>query len=259
MKKITKPFGEFGKLATQYDTFRPSYPKKAISFIYNTIGVKQPNILDLGCGTGISTRQLAKNKGLIVGYDADKQMLKVASQQNQNQSNITYRNGRVEKLPFENNSFDGVTAFIAFHWFMNKKAISEIKRVLKQDGTLCIVQPRFASFQKDFRIILEKELNLKILKNYKISKEIMPFLTENGFRVKKRIFESDTKYTLSGYLSLLKSYSLWNYVPANQQQEIEELLKKHFKTKLRSGYIRNIRYVEVVIAVKMKGSYNDKK
>ena len=250
IKKTAKPFGEFGKLAVQYDTFRPSYPKKAISFIYNTIGVKQPDILDLGCGTGISTRQLAKNKGLIVGYDADKQMLKVALQQNQNQSNISYRNGRAEKLPFENNSFDGVTAFIAFHWFMNKKAINEIKRVLKSHGALCIVQPRFALFQKDFRIILEKELHLKILKNYKISKEIMPFLIENGFRAKKKIFESDTKYTLSEYLSLLKSYSLWNYVPVNRQKEIEELLKRHFKAKLRNGYIRNIRYVEVIIAVR---------
>lgn len=248
MNKTAKPFGEFGKLATQYDALRPEYPKKIISLIYEAIGVKQPTILDLGCGTGISTRQLAKNKGIIIGVDADKQMLTTASQQAR--SNILYKHSRAEKLPFENASFDAVTAFTSFHWFMNKKAINEIKRVLKPRGIICIVQPRFASFQKDSCVLLQKNLHCKIPKNYIRSTEMIPLLIKNGFKANKQIVESNIKYTLNHYISLLKTYSWWNYVPILRQKEIEQLLKSHFKTKMKNGYIRNIKNFEVITARK---------
>lgn len=239
-------FGEFGKLATQYNNMRPVYPKKIISIIQKTIPLKRPTILDLGCGTGISTRQLS-NIGIVIGCDADRKMLKVASQYLK--PNISYENAKSEKLPFDNARFDAVTAFISFHWFMNKKAINEIKRVLKPNGVLCIVQPRFASFQKDYRMILERELRIKIPKKYKIASEILPFLNANDFQISCHVVKSNVTYSLPKYIELLKSYSLWNYVPISRREKIESMLKSHFKTKLRKGHIQNTKNIEVIIAI----------
>lgn len=245
---MAKSSGEFGRLAAQYDAFRPTYPKKVISIVYGAIHSKNPVILDLGCGTGISTRQLAREKSSVVGCDIDAKMLKVALQRAK--GNISYKQGSAEKLPFADAAFDAVTTFIAFHWFMNRKAINEIKRVLKPKGALCVVQPRYLQVQKDFRIILERELRRKIPKKYKISTEIVPFLVKNGFRVKMQNVRSDAKYTLNKYVDLLKSYSLWNYVPEPRRKEIEKLLKAHFRLKLQDGYIRNIKNIEVIIVKK---------
>ncbi len=245
-KNVSKSSGEFGKLAAQYDAMRPSYPKKAISILYRAINTRQPIILDLGCGTGISTRQLAKNKGLIVGCDADVKMLITALQRPE--KNVSYMQGVAEKLPFADGTFDAVTAFIAFHWFMNRKSISEIKRVLKPGGILYIAQPRYAAIQKDFRMILERELGHNLPKNYKISTEILPFLGANGFHAKCHTVHAGEKYRLDQYIALLQSYSLWNYVPVSRRKEISRLLRLHFRAKLQKGYIRNIKDVEVIIA-----------
>ena len=243
---MTKYSGNFGKLAAKYDALRPSYPKNVISIIFASIKSRTPVILDLGCGTGISTRQLTKSKASVIGCDIDKSMLKIA--RFSPKLNIKYVQGYAEKLPFENNKFDSVTTFIAFHWFMNKKAIRQIKRVLKPNGILCIVQPRFMPFQKDYRMVLEKELRHKIPKRYKQSKEILPFLKQSGFRVKRHVIKSNVKYTLNEYIELLKSYSLWNFVPMGRRKEIESLLKSHFQSKLVNGYIRNIKDIEVIVA-----------
>lgn len=244
---MTKYFGNFGKLAAKYDALRPAYPKKVISVIFDSIQARNPVILDLGCGTGISTRQLAKIKTSVIGCDIDKDMLRIARLNPK--PNINYVEGSAEKIPFDNYMFDCVTTFIAFHWFMNKRAIRQIKRVLKPNGVFCIVQPRFASFQKDYRIILEKELKRKIPKRYKQSEEILPFLKQNGFNgVKRCVVKSNVKYTLDEYIELLKSYSLWNFVPVTRRKEIENLLKSYFQSKLVNEYIRNIEDIEVIVA-----------
>jgi len=247
MRKYT---GNFGKLAEQYDSFRPAYPKHITSLIYGAIASKKPLILDLGCGTGISTRQLAhKKSSAIIGCDIDGKMLKAALRHKK--SNISYKRAAAEKLPFPDDKFDAVTSFIAFHWFMNREAVHEIRRVLKPHGLLSVVQPRFASFQKDFRIILEREIKQNIPKKYKIGTEIAVFLKKNGFRTEQHVVKSDVKYTLDEYLNLLKSYSLWNYVPKPRRKEMENKLRMHFRRKLRNGYIHNIKNIDVITATKL--------
>lgn len=230
---MSKSSGAFGKLAAEYDSMRPTYPKKAISIVHGAINSRHPNVLDIGCGC-----------------DIDRKMLKAALKRPL--KNVCYKQGSAQKLPFSNAAFDAATAFIAFHWFMNKKAIREIRRVLKPQGILFIVQPRYAAIQKDFRIILERELRRKLPKNYKTGKEIIPFLDASGFKTRKRVVKTDVKYTINPYLRLLQSYSLWNYVPMPRREEMREILKMHFRKKLRNGFIRNMKDVEVIIATKSR-------
>ena len=242
-------FGGFGKLAAQYDAMRPAYPKKVISIIYKASNLRRPIILDIGCGTGISTRQLAKNGASVIGCDPDSKMLKAASKHSMD--NISYKRSKAEKLSFGDATFDIVTAFISFHWFMNKKSINEIKRVLKPHGLLCIIQPRYALIQKDFRAILENELSVKFPKNYKISTEIIPFLAKNGFNTRRCVIKSNVRYTVDEFVMLLQSYNLWNYVHVSHRKEMLDIIYKHFKKKAGKNYIRNIKDVEVIIASKM--------
>jgi len=104
--------GQFGKLVKNYKEMRPNYPSSIIRDIYAHIKVQVPVILDLGCGTGISTRQLASRKSSIIGCDVDAGMLTHASKVKY--KNIEYVKGDAQRLPFLDQHFDAVTMFTSF-------------------------------------------------------------------------------------------------------------------------------------------------
>ena len=98
-------------------------------------------MLDMGCGVGNSTEPLLKTakklkiKTSVVGCDPDEYMLKEArASAKKHTLPITYVQSGAEKIPFEKETFDVIISGAAFHWFATKKALTEIKRVLKKDG-----------------------------------------------------------------------------------------------------------------------------
>lgn len=245
---MKNPSGNFGAQAKQYDSARPLYPAKVLSLITSHISGNAPQILDIGCGTGISTRQLAKKiKGTIIGCDIDLEMLKVAL--SYEHKNLAYSLGDARKILFEKESFDMVTAFTAFHWFTDKPALKELRRVLKVSGKLCTVQPRHTSlFSGDLRMILKQELKREFPASYS-NTNFQESLTKGGFQIiEQKTFKDVHAYTLDEYLILLQSYSVWNNVPATDRERILKVLKKHFSTKIKNGFIRDTRDIEVLVA-----------
>jgi len=244
---MKKSFGDFGKLVKNYKAMRPNYPNRIIKDIYTEIKKLSPLILDLGCGTGISTRQLAKGSGSVIGCDIDNYMLKNARKDNH--KNIKYIKGNAERLPFTNNSFDVVTMFTSFHWFTTKKAIAEIRRVLKPNSIICVVQPSYkSSFRRELREIINQTLKLGIKPKYK-SKKFPKFLSENKFRITKtKIYKTINKYTLSQFLQLLQSISTWAYVPIYKRKDILELLKIHYSKVLKNNRIYDPIEVQLICA-----------
>ena len=112
-----------------------------------TVTKKQPNaILDLATGTGDLAIALAKRnpQAHIIGMDISEKMLdtgkaKVAQQMMENQIELGL--GDAASLPFEGDSFDAVTVAFGVRNFENlDKSLSEIHRVLKQDGLIVILE-----------------------------------------------------------------------------------------------------------------------
>ena len=95
-------------------------------------------ILDLGCGTGTMTlllRNAAPNLQ-IAGLDADAKMLAVARQKGL-ESNIDFRQGSADELPFEDGSFDRVVSSLMIHHLTTetkRAAFAEVFRVLRPGG-----------------------------------------------------------------------------------------------------------------------------
>ena len=98
-------------------------------------------VLDLGCGGGHVTFNVAKQVKAVVAYDLSPEMLDVVGRVagERGLGNVTTRQGSVERLPFDDNSFDAVLSrFSAHHWHDLDAALREAGRVLKPGGTFAI-------------------------------------------------------------------------------------------------------------------------
>ncbi|XP_061782284.1 putative methyltransferase DDB_G0268948 [Nerophis lumbriciformis] len=94
--------------------------------------------VDVGCGSGQGTVQLAKHFASVVGTDISPAQIQEALE-HAKEPNITYRQCVAEELPFADGSVDLITAMSAFHWFDRPRFLQEAHRVLKPHGCLALL------------------------------------------------------------------------------------------------------------------------
>ncbi len=87
-------------------------------------------ILDLGCGDGKLTAQLAASGAVLTGVDASAEMIAAARARG-----IDAVEASAEHLPFPDASFDAVFSNAALHWVRDQDAmLVQVHRVLKPGG-----------------------------------------------------------------------------------------------------------------------------
>jgi SAM-dependent methyltransferase len=96
-------------------------------------------VLDAGCGTGRHTTYLVEKGHDVVGVDANEAMLNHAKQK---LPDVEFQQGDLNKLPFDDASFESVICGLAFsHLPEVAQATKELGRVLKPGGTAAISAP----------------------------------------------------------------------------------------------------------------------
>lgn len=122
----------FSSHASQYATFRPTYPKELYDYLFSQVK-NFDNAWDAGTGNGQVARDLSKKFKSIFATDiSDKQI------QNAVQSeNITY-SVAAETTTFPEKSFDLICVAQAIHWFDREKFYAEVKRVAKPNALLAV-------------------------------------------------------------------------------------------------------------------------
>ncbi len=94
------------------------------------------HILDLGCGDGALSAQLADlvPKGSVIGVDASQSMIDVA--QNHKSNNLSFLRKDINSLDFEG-EFDLVFSNAALHWIKDHKTLlNRIYRSLRDNGII---------------------------------------------------------------------------------------------------------------------------
>jgi len=105
-------------------------------------GQSDARVLDLGCGGGHVTYNVAPPVREVVAYDLAPEMLAVVvrAAAERGLNNVATRQGTVERLPFDDHSFDAVLSrFSAHHWRDIDAGLREAARVLKTNGMIAIV------------------------------------------------------------------------------------------------------------------------
>ena len=140
----------FNMIASKYDVLNHTlslgmdyvWRKKAIKKILNN----PKEILDIATGTADFAISAAKHtQANITGIDISDQMIYVGNkkiQQKKLNNRIKLSIEDSENLPFENESYDAITAGFGVRNFENlEQGLREIYRVVKKDGYVVILEP----------------------------------------------------------------------------------------------------------------------
>lgn len=121
----------FGTDPGRYDRARPSYPVDLVERIL--AASPGPDILDVGCGTGISARLFQAAGGRVLGVDPDPRMAEVARQ-----GGTEAEVGKFEDWDPAGRSFDAVIAAQAWHWVDPVAGAAKAAAVLRPGGRLAV-------------------------------------------------------------------------------------------------------------------------
>lgn len=137
-------------------------------------------ILDIGCGGGININRMAEKAKKVYGVDYSIESVKLSREVNEKlirDGKVEIQEGNVKNLPFEEDTFDIVTAFeTVYFWPDIEKCFGEVKRVLKPGGTFLIGMESNGSdnlIMKFWKHFIDMELYT--------DEEITSFLQNNNF------------------------------------------------------------------------------
>jgi SAM-dependent methyltransferase len=121
-------------LADVYAKCRPSYPDEAIDFIMVHCGLRPgATLVDVGSGTGISSRLFAQRGVQVIGLEPNPDMRRRASAEAfpPESPPPRYLEGRAEATGLADGVADVVLTAQAFHWFEPETTLREFQRILK--------------------------------------------------------------------------------------------------------------------------------
>jgi len=123
--------------ASNYATFRPSYPPKVFTTVLSYHRGPKNLALDLGCGHGLISRELSSSFTHVLGTDPSPVMVTQAQSSSTKYTNVEFKQGTAEDLSeIKDGSLDMVVAGQAAHWFDYSKVWPELRKKVRQGGTL---------------------------------------------------------------------------------------------------------------------------
>jgi ubiquinone/menaquinone biosynthesis C-methylase UbiE len=183
-KQITRLFGRFSQ---DYDSHmrKTNHLRVQHEILDSFLPFIRGKTLDIATGTGTVAKYLKEKTNCeIFAIDLSPGMIQKARE---NSGGIDFQVADAQNIPFPDNSFNIVTCSYGFYWFYDRsKIISELKRVLKPNGILILLEeeskpgfepkPRFAS-KANYLSELAK------LENYVGTERLKAELERSGFRL----------------------------------------------------------------------------
>lgn len=136
----------FQELAAKYDAWFQTPHGRYVQYYEHEMIMSLTDIhsgmeiADIGCGTGLYTKELCRHGGKVVGVDISPQMLEIAAEKTrQYADNVTFLEGDAACLPFADHSFDLVFSITAMEFFQNpQQCLHEMYRILRPGGHMVV-------------------------------------------------------------------------------------------------------------------------
>jgi len=114
------------------------------NLVLSILKKKNLRVLNLGCGSGVMSKELSQKGYNLIELDISKKMIKEAikkSRQSQIKNMPLFLVGDIENLCFFDLQFDEIICLGTLQLVNDKKAIKEMYRVLKPGGTIIVAVP----------------------------------------------------------------------------------------------------------------------
>ena len=153
---------------------------------------KGETVLDVACGTGVTTRladEAVGENGHVTGLDINAPMLSIARELASG-SNIAWIERDVSETGLDSGSFDAVISQHGYHYFPDKpKALSELHRVLAPGGRLALsIWADHSAYTSALCVAVEKYISPEIAKKQSGQRmtprpeQLVAALSDGGFQ-----------------------------------------------------------------------------
>jgi SAM-dependent methyltransferase len=229
------PTGRFAGREGAYRVGRPGYPVALLEWLWSWLDAGAV-VCDLGCGTGIFTRELLERGHRVYGVEPNDAMRGVAEAELGGYPDFISISGRAEATGLADASVDMIVAAQAFHWFELAATRQEARRILRPGGRMLVVwNDRLTSgspFLEDYETFLKRwgaEAYAKVARTWDVRRELVSFFAPG--QLEHRTFDNEQLLDLEGMKGRLLSSS---YVPgvghpdhAQMLVAIPELFERH--------------------------------
>jgi ubiquinone/menaquinone biosynthesis C-methylase UbiE len=127
----------FDTIAEDYDRARPTYPAALVDRACAGLGAGA-RVLEVGCGTGKLTRELAGRGFRLEALDPGRAMVAVARRAVGDRP-VEFHLGRFEDVELPEAAFDAVFSATAFHWVEPSVGWAKAARLLRPGGTFALL------------------------------------------------------------------------------------------------------------------------
>lgn len=239
-----RPTERFGDRVDDYVRFRPSYPPEVVRTLESELSIDpdRTRIVDLGCGTGISSQLFLDRGYRVVGVEPNFPMRKAAARRLGNRPRFQIVDGTAEDTGLPDASFELALAAQAFHWFDRTAVRKEIERILVRAGAVALLwnerKVDVSPFLRAYEGILLKHGTdyRQIDHRYVTNEEIDAFFGPAGCEL--RIFPNHQDFDLEGLIGRARSSS---YVPGPDHPRfyaVVEALTAAFAEHASDGRVR---------------------
>jgi SAM-dependent methyltransferase len=128
----------FAGFADLYDDVRPVPPATLVEVITGYVGAQPELVVDLGSGTGLSTRWAGGWATEVIGVEPSDDMRRRAATIG-GHGNVRYQAGYSHNTELPAGCADVVLAVQALHWMEPASTFAEVSRLLRPDGVFAAI------------------------------------------------------------------------------------------------------------------------
>jgi len=116
------------------------------SLFIEFIGSNKRHVLEVGCGTGLFTQEIAVTDNSIVAIDISEPLIRKARER-VSARNVNFIAGNAYKTAFKSESFDFIVGSSSLHHLDVDSALKEFVRILKPGGRIMFTEPNMMNPQ----------------------------------------------------------------------------------------------------------------
>jgi len=195
---------QFQRRPAAYAMPTSSFDQKFIAFMISISGVsKTDQVVEIACGGGNTTLAFAERCGHAIGVDVAEEPLRLAraAAAERNVSNVNFILSEVERLSFDNATFNGALCRFSFHHFVNPtRVFAELARVVAPGGWMVIADmvasedPAKAELHNRMERLCDPTHSRTLP-----GSEFEQMFSEHGFRTALKV-ERDARLTLDDWI-----------------------------------------------------------